>query len=58
MERSEHCAFAKLDKNGKCIALCFKNTLQDGFMVDCIDIKSDTIEEYCSARLSDHQKLH
>ena len=46
MTREEHCAFAKLDVSGKCIASCSHNRLIDGFMCDCIAIKSDTLKEF------------
>ena len=57
MERAEHCSFAKLNKEGKCIAKCSHNKLIDGYYIDCIDIRSDTIEEYCK-RVNEGNKLH
>lgn len=56
MDRAEHCSFAKLNKDGKCIACCTKNKLKDGYFTDCIDIRSDNIKEYCE-RLAETRKL-
>ena len=57
MTRAEHCAFAKLDMSGKCIAACVHNRLLDGFMFDCIAIKSDTHKEFTD-RIESERKIH
>ena len=45
-QRDDHCSFSRLDKNGKCVARCEKNKLVDGFYVDCIGKRSETMSEY------------
>ena len=57
MTRAEHCAFAKLDMSGKCIAICSHNRLINGFMCDCIAIKSDTFKEF-QDRIEAERKIH
>jgi len=55
--RVEHCAFAVLDKNGKCIAYCNKNIIVDGISMDCIGITSESIKDYVS-RIQAETKHH
>jgi hypothetical protein len=57
MTRAEHCTFAKLDMSGKCIAICSHNRLVGGFMVDCMAIKSDSLEEFVD-RVESERKVH
>ena len=57
MTRAEHCAFAKLDMSGKCIAICSHNRLLDGCMFDCIAIKSDSLKEF-KDRVEAERKIH
>ena len=57
MTRAEHCAFAKLDMSGKCIAACVHNRFIGKFMVDCIAIKSDPFKEF-EDRIEAERKVH
>lgn len=56
-DREEHCSFATLDMNGKCIAYCSKNRLEDGYYIDCTGTRSEKMEEYTD-RMNAQRRLH
>jgi hypothetical protein len=56
-QREAHCSFARFDHNGKCIAQCSKNIFKDEVFIDCLGIKSETVEDY-TARVDGEKNLH
>ena len=55
IERTEHCAFAVLNTNGRCIAQCKHNDTVEG--VDCIGNDGDTLSHVCEVHLGLNLKL-
>jgi hypothetical protein len=49
----DHCDFKRLDKNGKCTALCSQNTGDH----DCAGVKHETINQY-QDRVAGEGNLH